>query len=199
MTCIYGVDARRICRKPKVTEGKFHHRNVYVPQGKNKKDDAIETIHTRSVFLSDETLGITAKLDILEIKGNNATPIEYKRGKTPDTPENAYEDHMTQICAQGLLLQTNGYTCTHGIIYYVASKQKITINFDDVLIASTKQKISEMRIMASTGKMPPPLVDSPKCPKCSLVGICLPDETNSLLENNTLDVKKDQIRRMYPV
>jgi CRISPR-associated protein Cas1 len=25
--------------------------------------------------------------------------------------------------------------------------------------------------------IPPPLVDSPKCPGCSLVGICLPDET----------------------
>lgn len=28
---------------------------------------------------------------------------------------------------------------------------------------------------------PPPLVDSPKCPRCSLVGICLPDEQNVLL------------------
>ena len=28
--------------------------------------------------------------------------------------------------------------------------------------------------------MPPPLVDSPKCPRCSLVGICLPDETRLL-------------------
>ena len=25
--------------------------------------------------------------------------------------------------------------------------------------------------------MPPPLVDSPKCPSCSLVGVCMPDET----------------------
>ena len=28
--------------------------------------------------------------------------------------------------------------------------------------------------------IPPPLVDSPKCPRCSLVGICLPDETTAL-------------------
>ena len=28
--------------------------------------------------------------------------------------------------------------------------------------------------------MPPPLVDSPKCPRCSMVGICLPDEINHL-------------------
>jgi CRISPR-associated protein Cas1 len=29
---------------------------------------------------------------------------------------------------------------------------------------------------------PPPLVDSPKCPRCSLVGICLPDEVNALAD-----------------
>ncbi len=31
--------------------------------------------------------------------------------------------------------------------------------------------------MAGAGRIPPPLDQSPKCPRCSLVGICLPDET----------------------
>ena len=35
--------------------------------------------------------------------------------------------------------------------------------------------------------MPAPLVDSPKCPRCSLVGICLPDETNWLHEIDGID------------
>ena len=65
---------------------------------------------------------------------------------------------MTQICAQGLLLCANGYTCDKGVIYYVASKQKITIDFDDELIADTKQKIVKMRAMAESGKIPPPLL-----------------------------------------
>jgi CRISP-associated protein Cas1 len=33
---------------------------------------------------------------------------------------------------------------------------------------------------AVSDRLPPPLVDSPKCPACSLVGICLPDETRNL-------------------
>src|SRR5262249_13654834 len=33
---------------------------------------------------------------------------------------------------------------------------------------------------AASDTPPPPLVDSPKCPRCSLVGICLPDEINLL-------------------
>ena len=35
-----------------------------------------------------------------------------------------------------------------------------------------------LRLVAAGGRIPPPLEDSPKCPRCSLVGICLPDEVN---------------------
>ena len=35
-------------------------------------------------------------------------------------------------------------------------------------------------ILVPGGRIPPPLEDSPKCPRCSLVGICLPDEINFL-------------------
>ena len=35
------------------------------------------------------------------------------------------------------------------------------------------------------GPIPPPLEDSPKCPRCSLVGNCLPDEINHLSRSST--------------
>ncbi len=35
--------------------------------------------------------------------------------------------------------------------------------------------------------IPAPLVDSPKCPRCSLVGICLPDETLRAAEDTERD------------
>ncbi len=37
-----------------------------------------------------------------------------------------------------------------------------------------------MRTTMASAIIPPPLQDSPKCPRCSLVGICLPDEINLL-------------------
>ena len=40
--------------------------------------------------------------------------------------------------------------------------------------------IAEAWRLAAKGAIPPPLVDSPKCPGCSLVNVCLPDETNLL-------------------
>ncbi len=44
----------------------------------------------------------------------------------------------------------------------------------------TRKAIDELRAMAAGGRIPPPLVDSPKCSRCSLVTICLPDEVQFL-------------------
>ena len=51
---------------------------------------------------------------------------------------------------------------------------------DDALIAETEDLIVQARKAAMNDQIPEPLEDSPKCPRCSLVGICLPDETNAL-------------------
>ena len=188
-----------------VIDGKYQHRNVDKPSGgkilEQKTDEdniTAEKIHARSVILSDIELGLISKTDLLELDGNIATPIEYKRGSTPNTPDRTYEDHIIQVCAQGLLLRANGYTCTKGFVYYIASKQRIEITLDDQTVKKTLQMIKDMKEMAKSYTIPVPLVDSPKCPKCSLVGICLPDEVN-LLSDETHQTNKEQIRRMYPI
>src|SRR5699024_6043039 len=71
-------------------------------------------------------------------------------------------------------------TCEEGAIYYVASKERVSVAFDDELLTLTRNAIAALRAMAAGGRMPAPLVDSPKCPRCSLVTICLPDETQFL-------------------
>lgn len=103
-----------------VLEGKYQHRNVD-KKSTTKPNGVDGTIHTRSLTLSDESLGLISKMDLLEIDGNVATPIEYKHGTVPDNPDRAYDDHVVQVYAQRLLLRANGYTCTRGIIYYMAS------------------------------------------------------------------------------
>jgi CRISPR-associated protein Cas1 len=47
------------------------------------------------------------------------------------------------------------------------------------------QKIREARECAA-GAIPPPLINSPKCPRCSLVTVCLPDETRMLAQRTTI-------------
>ena len=181
-----------------VEEGALQHRRVDEPSGQRKmKDGGDGPIHARSVMVSDDTLGLVAKADLLEMQGKTATPVEYKRGAVPDVPGGVRESTMIQVCAQGLLLRANGYECAEGVVYYAGSKRRVTVPLDDLAVAKTLQSIYDMKEMIKNNTIPPPLVDSPKCPRCSLVGICLPDETNALSDGG--EVGADSVRRMYPV
>jgi CRISPR-associated protein Cas1 len=51
------------------------------------------------------------------------------------------------------------------------------VAFDDDLVTRTLRVVDELRATAESSRAAPPLVDSPKCPRCSLVGIGLPDES----------------------
>jgi CRISPR-associated protein Cas1 len=164
-------------------EGRYHHRNVDRTRQRNRRnedgDDGTK-IHERSVWLGSEALGLSAKIDLLQCEGRRVTPIDYKRGKRPHVPRGAYEPELVQLCAQGLLLRDHGYECDEGILFFVGSRDRVRVVFDDELVARTTKLAAEMRAAAAAGQIPPPLVDSPKCPRCSLVGICLPDEVRYL-------------------
>jgi CRISPR-associated endonuclease Cas1/CRISPR-associated protein Cas4 len=133
---------------------------------------------TRSVTLSSLRLGLIAKIDLVESDGATVVPIDYKRGKRPHVPAGAYEPERVQLCVQGLLLEENGYHCVEGVLYYADSRERVRVAFDDELRATTRRAISGLRLIAAGGRIPLPLQDSPKCPRCSLVSICLPDEVN---------------------
>ena len=184
-------------------DGRFQHRRVDRPTGNlalpppEDDADASEEIHARSVLLSDEALGAIARIDLVEADGKHATPVDYKRGAVPNVPGSAYEPEQVQLCLQGLLLRANGYECRQGILYFVASRRRVTVEFDDDLVRRTKSLLDETRAMAEAGRIPAPLEDSPKCPRCSLVGICLPDEV-TFLKGSRYVTPPDYVRRMAP-
>ncbi|HEU5076891.1 MAG TPA: CRISPR-associated endonuclease Cas1, partial [Polyangiaceae bacterium] len=138
------------------------------------------TYTARSVWLTSNELGITTKIDVVDVEGGKVVPIEYKRGKRPDVPGGAYLPERAQVCAQVLVLREHGFECDHGEIYFAKDKQRHRIEIDDELIQTTRRAAARCRELSVRGEIPPPLENSPKCDGCSLVGICLPDETNSL-------------------
>lgn len=137
------------------------------------------SFEVRSVALSSKELGLSTKVDVIAGAGADVTPVDYKRGRPPDTPERTWEPERVQVCAQGLILREHGYTCNRGVIYFAETKERIEVPFTDALVARTKELIAELRRTA-VGPIPRPLVDSPKCNGCSLHAICLPDEVNRL-------------------
>lgn len=142
---------------------------------------APDKIHARSVTLASDSLGVVAKLDLVEAQGTVATPVDYKKGNpklASDGTLTAWDPERVQICLQAIVLRENGFQCTEGVLYFHGTRQRVRIAIDDALIERTVAAVALARDVAERSQAPPPLVDSPKCPNCSLCAICMPDETN---------------------
>lgn len=144
------------------------------------------------LYLGSEELGLVGKLDALRQEHGIAVPVESKRGSPPawdqpffvegiELPPDAWPGDQVQVAAQVLLLRANGYESSYGILYYRLSRRTVLVRLTPELEEVVRLITSRARA-AAEGPMPAPLVSSPKCPRCSLVGICLPEETNSFLE-----------------
>lgn len=186
------VDGRRV-------HGRVDRPNAPLPApGTLEADDAamVDKIVSRSLTLSSNTLGVIAKLDVAEAEDGLVTPVDYKRGKRPHVAAGAYEPERIQVCLQGLLLEEHGYRVEEAAIYYAESRERVRIVLDDALRVAARTAVSELRLTVSQGRIPPPLEDSPKCPRCALVAICLPDEiravSGSSLAPRTIAVPTDE-------
>ncbi|MFZ7127380.1 MAG: CRISPR-associated endonuclease Cas4g/Cas1g [Desulfobacterales bacterium] len=175
-------------------EGAIRHKRVDKASGKLPEchEAEPEEIHARSVYLSSEALGLTAKIDLVEGDGDGVQPVDYKKGKRPHVAAGAYAPERVQVCAQGLLLREHGFRSDYGFLYFAGSRERVKVDFDEVLVKETLDAVEGLRRESQSLKPPPPLADSPKCPRCSLVGICLPDEIGFLNHG------ADQIRAIYP-
>jgi len=189
---------------------------------KDSQDEESERPSTvRSLALTSERLGLTGKLDLAEIAGNVAMPIEYRKGRPkrrhfdravdemlePSLPlesPQAWPTDRVQVGLQVLLLEDAGYEVHEAIVYYASEKLRLSIVVDDALKAEAMAALEGARA-AARGPRPLPLINDPKCPRCSLQPICLPDEVNQQrLTELTVDGKpgtaSDELtpRKLWP-
>jgi CRISPR-associated protein Cas1 len=189
-----------------VEDGIFQHRRVDDPALQNRPRKEGDVLHTRSVQLSSERLGLTGKLDVVEEKDGKAYPVEYKRGSGPAGYEGpAYWDNdAVQLCAQALLLEEErGLTIPSGVLYYIGSKSRIEVAFDDALRAKTRQTIATIRELSESDAPPEPLPAElrHRCVGCSLLTVCQPEETLYCLSRQPLSVAEEAaagITRVLP-
>jgi CRISPR-associated protein Cas1 len=153
-----------------------------------------ETIHSRSVQMGSERLGIVAKMDLVESKTEKddlltaleVCPVDYKAGapKEGEEANELWDTDKMQLGLQALILRDNGYACNEGVIYYRATKQRVRLPITPELENWILQNIADaQRVIA--GPIPAPLVHSSKCVRCSLAPVCLPDETRMLSQTTT--------------
>lgn len=161
-------------------EGDYQHRRVDSGGGAAPLPAEGDIKAARSLELSSERLGITAKLDLAEAgESGTVVPVDTKKGR-PVRGGSAWDADAVQVCAQAMLLRENGYLVEYGELFYAETRQRVRVDLTDELIARTLRTVADARALAATATPPPPLRSSPKCGRCSLAGICLPDEINVL-------------------
>ncbi|MDP2137872.1 MAG: CRISPR-associated protein Cas4 [Candidatus Didemnitutus sp.] len=156
----------------------------------------------RALPLYSDTLGLTGKADLVEIRRGTpgasqianlksqihdrppvveARPVEYKKG-----PARRWSNDQVQLCAQALCLEEMfGLRIPAGLIYHVASAKRDEVAFDEPLRALTLATLDALR--ASLARAAAPLaVLKPQCDGCSLRGICLPEAAIAPSRRTTL-------------
>ena len=185
-------------------QGNLVHRRVNRPSAANGSDQSAEETDdnrpraVRSLTLTSQSLKLTATLDLAEIEGTIAVPVEYRKGRprhqywTP--PDDPGEDELTppgaepwptdrvQVGLQAILLEDAGYTVPEAILYYAAEKLRLRIPVDAALREEALRTLRAAQDIAEAKKRPLPLVNDPRCLRCSLQPICLPDEVNQQRE-----------------
>lgn len=154
----------------------------------------------RSLALTSERMGLTATLDLAEIEGSRAIPVEYRKGRpkrdgfgagggaaTPtdemmEAPRllpapDPWPTDRVQLGLQVLLLEEAGYTVPEAYLYYAAEKLRLRVLVDESLRQDALAELEAAKRTAE-GSRPAPLVNDVRCPRCSLQPICLPDEIN---------------------
>ncbi len=168
-------------------QGTFVHRNIDAGPTRRRSGDAESVPETtRSVHLDSEALSLTGVADIVEVSDGVAIPVEYKKGSPKRTDEGfeLWPSDKVQLGGQMLLLEDAGFTVPEGFVWFDSIKRRVSLPMSDELRDWVRVEIVAARETAA-GDLPLPLVDSPKCPRCSLVTICLPGEHEVLSADET--------------
>lgn len=171
-------------------EGSYLHRRTDRERGRPPAPGASGTAdggspRSTSVTVSSDRLGLIARVDVIEAVDGGVVPVEVKRGRPragDDGP--LWEPELVQLCAQAMILRDAGHAVAHAEVSFGETRTRHRIELTPALEQRTLAAAAELRANAARSVPPPPLVDSPKCPRCSLVGLCLPDEVNAIAERS---------------
>lgn len=138
---------------------------------------------TTQVQISDRDLGVIAVLDRVDHADGTSTPVDVKKGRAP-FDETIWPSDRIQVLAQAVLLRRAGYAVTRAEVSYLSTHTRVAIEVPEDAEDEVRRLVVAARATADALAAPLPLVNDPKCPRCSLAPLCLPDETNALLHRS---------------
>lgn len=174
-------------------QGRFAHRRVDQDGPPLPPPAELESFRqAHSVQIENAELGLVAVIDRVDHSNGTASPVDIKKG-SPGPDDRAWPADEMQLLVQAVLLREAGYRVESGLLYYVAANKRVEVLIPQDAVDQVRNAAIAAREVAARPNPPLPLIDSPKCPRCSLSGLCLPDEVNAALERSHL-----QPRRIVP-
>ena len=160
-----------------VLEGTLAHQRVH-QEGTHAMAEGGMQI-TR-LYLYSEALHLAGFADVVEERAGTFVPVEYKHGH-----QGQWLNDQIQLCAQALCLeerQPGKPLIPNGYIYYVSSHRRTEVKFTTELRNKTRATIAKALKVAALETPPPPLSGKlvVRCPPCSLLPLCLPEEVRLL-------------------
>lgn len=170
-------------------EGQHLHRKAHAAGGEQRRAVRI----ARGLALRSFQLGLVGHADVVEFhcldpaaKASRAvrrpsrsalaagqwsiTPIEYKRGK----PKTNDSDRV-QLCAQAICLEEMlDVQISTGGLYYGQNRRRTDVSFDQPLRSLTVQTAARLHALIAARRTPL-AVREPKCDRCSLLPLCMPE------------------------
>lgn len=166
-------------------EGDIIHRNV----NRTIRTVRGELIQLRRVHIYSRKYGLVGFADLVEEKGGEIYPVEYKRGRKGD-----WKNDKLQLCAQALCLEemikesqfqvimkkeNSELKILKGYIYYASSGRRTEVILDDNLRNYTIDVINKVRGLMQNALKPNPIYTT-RCKGCSLYPVCLPKEQEKI-------------------
>jgi CRISPR-associated protein Cas1 len=175
-------------------EGRMVHHRVDHASTALPPPEAVALLRNKtSVRLESPELGVAAVLDVVHGGGGVAFPIDVKKGAAPDQG-GLWPADRVQLMTQAMLLAEQGYRVEQVVALYEGGHRRVSVPVTDDDLRDVRAVIEQARQVAASPSPPLPLVDSPKCPRCSLVGLCLPDEVNTLLQRSDAPPRRIVVR-----
>lgn len=148
-------------------EGRLLHKKVHGADDELRGGRRL----VRALELTSQRLGLYGIADVVEFSDDAAPrPIEYKRGR----PKMHRADEV-QLCAQALCLEEMlGQSVAEGAIFYGKTRRRFEVTFDQSLRATTEATAERLHSLIRGG-VTPKAQREPKCDRCSLLSLCMPD------------------------
>lgn len=124
----------------------------------------------RGVEIRSDRHGLHGIADVVELRGGQPFPVEYKRGRPK-----AHRADEVQLCAQALCLE-DMFACAipEGALFYGQTRRRMTVAFDDDLRALTLRVADEIEACRAAGQLPAAHYEARRCDACSLIDLCQP-------------------------